>query len=108
EEALEAIDFDVPETYRTEYQQAENKTVELVGCSAFATNLLDFNQPVVKELTSLDSFIIYLCVEGSCQVKCDEHKETMTRGEVILIPAIQEKLVLQPTPACKLLEIYDV
>ena len=80
----------------------------LIDCNAFTTNLLDFNHPVEKELTSLDSFIIYLCVEGSCIVTCDDHKESLTKGEVLLIPAIQETLMLQPSLACKLLEIYDV
>ena len=107
-EALEAIDFEVHDTYRTEYQRDENKTVGLVDCHAFTTNLVDFNQPIKKELSYLDSFIIYLCIEGSCNVFCDEHEETLTKGEVILIPAINDKVVFHPTSTCKLLEIYDV
>ena len=106
EEALEAFDFKVQDSYRTLYPKIENETAGLVSCHAFTTNILTFTKPLEKELTYLDSFIIYLCVEGSCKIQGGEYEELLTKGEVVLIPAIQEKLQLDPASSCKLLEIY--
>jgi mannose-6-phosphate isomerase len=108
EEALEAIDFEVQDTYRTSYIQAENKTVNLIDCPAFTTNLVDFNEAMKRDLSYIDSFIIYLCTEGSCTLKYDGGEEKLKKGEVILLPAVMERVVLIPGLACKLLEIYDV
>ncbi len=108
EQALDAIDFEVHDTYRTYYKQVENETVNLVDCHAFTTNLLEFNRPLEKNFSYLDSFVIYLCAEGSCKVKYDQGEESLTRGEVILIPAMMENILLSPKPQAKLLEIFSV
>jgi len=108
EEVLEAIDFEVYDTYRTPYPKAENKTVPLVDCHAFTTNLVDCDQAMKKDYTHLDSFVIYLCTEGSCMVKHDQGEENLKKGEVILIPAMMENILLSPKPQAKLLEIFSV
>ena len=107
EEALEAIDFGVEKSYRTDFTHAFNETVNLVDCKAFTTNLLDFSGTLSKDFRSLDSFVIYLCIEGACSLHYPEGIETLKKGEVALLPASMEKVFLQPESPCKLLEVYS-
>jgi mannose-6-phosphate isomerase len=104
--ALEAIDFKVYDSYRVNYRQTKNHSDNLVSCPAFTTNLLNFDQPVEKEFSYLDSFVIYLCVEGEFEVAWTDGRETVNKGEVILLPAILERALLLPRPGAKILEIY--
>ncbi|MFH1159737.1 MAG: mannose-6-phosphate isomerase, partial [bacterium] len=104
--ALEAIDFKVPDSYRTIYRKAENKTVNLVDCPAFTTNLIAFHKSLEKDISYIDSFLIYLCTEGECQLLSGLGKESLRKGEVLVLPAIPEKIILKPNPACTLLEIF--
>ena len=53
-----------------------------------------------------DSFIIYICVEGSFKVRWSENSEEISLGETVLVPAALKELVLEPTPEARLLEVY--
>ena len=107
DEALEAIDFTVEDTYRTAYSRKENQTNDLVSCHAFTTNYLRFNQIVEKDFRYLESFVIYLCIDGSCNIQYLEGMESLKKGEVVLIPAIMDKIFLQPQSGCTLLEVFS-
>ncbi len=104
--ALDAIDFHLPEGYRTHYPDTKNKATNLVDSPYFTTNLLDFNQLVEKEYTWLDSFVLYICVEGSMEVRWQSQKIKLQAGETLLIPAMLEDLLLIPNPNCRILEVY--
>jgi mannose-6-phosphate isomerase len=106
EEALEAIDFTVETSYRTDYAHLPNETVRLVECPAFTTNLLDFTGAISKDFQYMDSFIIYLCTDGACTLHYTEGMERVKKGEVVLIPASMETLMLKADAPCKLLEVY--
>jgi mannose-6-phosphate isomerase len=104
--ALEAIDFSVPPSYKTHYSRIENKTAHLVENEHFTANLLDLTQALRKDYSHLDSFVIFLCLEGTAQVVHENGQESITRGEVLLLPAMLERALLTPLPECRLLEIY--
>jgi mannose-6-phosphate isomerase len=104
--AMEAIDFHMPASYRTSYPKVENKAATLVETPHFTSNILDFNQPVQMDYSYLDSFIVFVCVEGAALVTFEGAKETITRGESILLPASMENILLVPSPKCKLLEVF--
>ena len=104
--ALEAIDFDFPSSYRTHYRQSLNRSSAMVDCPYFTTNLLAFDQAMEKDYTALDSFVIYLGTEGKAVIRSGEEMVSVAPGEAILLPAITENIVLEPHPACKLLEVY--
>lgn len=104
--ALEAIDFTVHDTYRTPYARLKNHTVDLVDCHAFTTNLLEFDKGIDKELDHIDSFIIYLCIEGECSIQYLQGMEGLKKGEVVLIPAAIDHLFLVPKSSAKVLEIF--
>ncbi|HTX89441.1 MAG TPA: type I phosphomannose isomerase catalytic subunit [Bacteroidales bacterium] len=104
--ALEAIDFRVPPSYRTRYSKGDNKTSGLVTSPHFITNLITFSQPVNKDYSLLDSFVLYICVEGAAKVSYDSGSETLSRGEAMLLPAMLEEFLLIPEAECKILEVF--
>lgn len=107
QEALEAIDFEVKDQYRTEYRKVINETENLVRCPHFTTNIIDFTRPLRKNYEELDSFVIYLCVEGTCfLVSGENEKLPMLPGDSLLLPAVTGTVDLYPDPVCKLLEVY--
>ena len=104
--ALEAIDFATPDSYRTPYKNVLNKTTSLVSCPQFSTQILAIDKPLRKDYSELDSFVIYVCVEGSLRVECGASPETLRKGECLLIPAITAEIVLVPSEECRILETF--
>ena len=106
EEALNAIDFKVEKDYKTNYSPEKNKTSEIVKSPYFTTNLIDLDVPIKKDYIALDSFVIYLCVEGAYALLYGDEKLIAQKGEVILIPAIMDEVQIIPAPSAKILEVY--
>ena len=106
DEALDAIDFKVQKNYKTEYTVEKNKTSKVVKSQYFTTNLIDLDVPLSKDYSALDSFVIYLCIEGSFVLMYDNEKLNALKGETILIPAIMNDVKIIPAPKAKILEVY--
>jgi len=106
--ALDALDFETPASYRSNYKMEKNRSVNLVQCPYFQTNILDFNLPVLKDYSELDSFVVYICTEGSAEIVYAGGKERISKGEVVLIPAILDKIALAPLTDCRILEVCNV
>jgi mannose-6-phosphate isomerase len=105
--ALDALDFKHYDSYRTDYESVLNLTVTLVDCPYFTTGLIHFNQPVEKDFNFIDSFVIYMCIEGGMEiVYSDSQMETLRVGESVLIPAALKSLQLRPLGESKVLEVY--
>ncbi|MEL7586428.1 MAG: type I phosphomannose isomerase catalytic subunit [Prolixibacteraceae bacterium] len=105
--ALDAIDFTWHDNYRTEYQTEPNKSTEVVKSNYFTTNVLEFDQPVDKDIYELDSFVIYICIEGEYEIICPELTERGKKGETILVPASVSQFQLKPINGkVKLLEVH--
>ncbi len=107
-EALDAIDFKVAETYKNHYKPEKNKTVSLVSSPQFTTNLLEYDKPMRKDFEEIDSFVIYMGVEGHSVLKWDNGEEEIALGEAVVIPNIINNIELKPLGKAKLLEIYLV
>lgn len=107
EEALEAIHFDEQtQDFKVQYQPTLNKTVKLVRSEYFNTNLLEFDQPLNKSFAEIDSFVIYICLDGQILLACGDQRERLETGEVVLIPADIEEVQLLPARKSKVLEVY--
>jgi len=105
--ALEAIDYTLFPEYKTKYESKLNESVELVKCKYFTTNALDLDQAIEKDYNKLDSFVIYICLEGELKVETEAGVESLVKGETMLIPASIENVQLKPLSAnVKLLEVY--
>ncbi|KAA6338568.1 Mannose-6-phosphate isomerase ManA [termite gut metagenome] len=105
--AREAIDYEVLSDYRTPYEALINEPVELVACPYFTTSLYDMTEEVSCDYSELDSFVIFVCVEGACRL-IDNEKNVMTLhvGETVLLPATTQTITVTPEKAVKLLETY--
>jgi mannose-6-phosphate isomerase len=105
--ALEVIDFKATKKCKTEYKHVKNQTVNLVECSFFKTNILEFDMEIEKDYITIDSFIIYMCIKGSFKIKYNDNiYENISIGETVLIPAVLKNLVLIPEKETKILEVY--
>jgi len=106
EEALDSIDFKKHDSYRTEYKSELNKTNEIVKCDKFTTNLVSFDKPTSKDIEKLDSFIIYIGVEGNTILVWADGEIKINVGEAVIVPAYLSQVELIPKTISKLLEVY--
>lgn len=104
--ALDAIDFDFYPEYKTKYELKPNETAEIVQCEYFKTNLLEIDKGLERDFTPFDTFVIYMCLEGSATIKYNGGEETVEMGQTILVPATLNEFQVVPTPKAKLLEVY--
>ena len=104
--ALEAIDFKMYDSYRTHYRPTLNQPSLLVDCPYFTTNLLTFDRTMEKDYSGLDSFVVYLGLEGKVGLRSGDNRLLINPGEVVLLPATIENVVLEPSATGKLLEVY--
>ncbi|APY11564.1 mannose-6-phosphate isomerase [Seonamhaeicola sp. S2-3] len=103
--AIDVIDYNVHNTYKTHYNHDKNVSNTLVHSPYFKTNILDLNQEVKKDYSTIDSFVIYICVDGEVIVTSNGENYQLKQGETLLIPASLNQLHLKATKA-KLLEVY--
>ncbi|MBT3383829.1 MAG: class I mannose-6-phosphate isomerase [Prolixibacteraceae bacterium] len=105
--ALDAIDFSYLEEYKTRYKTDRNKTSEIVSCEYFTSNILEFSQTIEKDYYQLDSFVIYINLDGEFEIEHEEGIEKVKKGETVLIPASLETFRLKPlSKEVKTLEVY--
>jgi mannose-6-phosphate isomerase len=106
EDAIEAIDFTKYNKYKTDYNVHLNTPSRLVNCDKFTTNILEFNKLVNKDIESLDSFIIYISIEGETILVWDDGEVKIGKGEAVLVPAYLSQINLVPKSVSRLLEVY--
>ena len=106
QESLDAIDFSYYDKYKTPYTDKENEVVPLVSCQYFTTNKLHFNTKIERDHSELDSFVIYVCMEGQLTMNYDNTSLEVQKGDAVLVPAEIELLTLTPKGKFKMLESY--
>ena len=67
--AAQALDFHVEENYRTEYIDTNNSAVQIIDSPYFDVRVMEINRPMHRNLIKYDSFIITMCLEGSCEIR---------------------------------------
>ena len=105
EMALDAIDYNCHEDYKTEYSVKDNVSNKLVHSPYFKTNIISVTEEIAKDYSNIDSFVIYMCVEGALDVECDNKTYSLQMGETLLIPAVNNQIKIIGTHA-KLLEVH--
>ena len=103
--ALSAIDFNHYKDYGTVYSKTLNVNNKLVNSPYFKTCFIHINgEQLSRDLTTIDSFVIYICVEGQLEITCKNQNYKLRKGETILIPAKINSLKFKSDDA-KLLEV---
>ena len=103
--ALDAIDFQKKDDYKLEYDHVENQSSEIASCEYFTTNYLPVKGKLTKNLSNLDSFVIYMCVSGEAKITIGSNSEELKAGESVLIPANTNEVEISAESA-ELLEVY--
>jgi mannose-6-phosphate isomerase len=105
-EALDAIHFNEKVDYRIEYEEKFNATSILYRSEFFNINAITFDKPLQKNYSNIDSFVVYICVEGEVHLFGEDFHEVIYAGETTLVPAIVKEINLIPNATSKLLEVY--
>lgn len=105
--ALDALDYTSKSEYRSKFNNNLNELSSIVKCEYFATNILTFDKTCHKDYSLLDSFVVYMCIDGSFSIQWnDKDSLLISKGTSVLIPAKIDSLTLTPTDTATILEIY--
>ena len=115
--AEDAIDYKVYDSYLTNYEERINKPVSVTECPYFTVKIHNITRSFHRKLYKYDSFVVYLCLEGTCRVESNvadagsssERSVTLTKGCSCLIPAAVADINLVPCNdrrTAKILEVY--
>ena len=102
--AVDAIDYNFYDNYKTNYKAETNASIKLVHSPYFKTNIVEVHGEVNRDYASVDSFVIYMCVEGALELECEEGRYTLNMGETILLPAITKHVKLTSVENTRILE----
>lgn len=104
-EAMEAIDFSGVDHASTRYHAHLNETTTLADCPYFTTRMMAFDSPMRKNLEEVESFVVYMCVDGLAAVKTLDTIVPLHVGECVLVPAVADSVELFCEGPAKLLEV---
>ncbi len=128
--AKDAIDYNLYEDLKVEYEESENEEIRLAGCEYFVTNKIHlksdeiFEQQVSvdgkpqsmmitdtiemeRDFSGLDCFRAYICISGKGSIDAEDNGSVQIhQGETVLIPACIESVTLRANNELVLLETY--
>jgi mannose-6-phosphate isomerase len=104
--AIDVIDFKVYDSYKTTYELKTNVSNKLVHSPYFKTNILSIKGVINKDYSAIDSFVIYICVEGVLNIIHKDETYFLSQGETIMFPSSITTLVLNASDNAKILEVY--
>ena len=85
--ALDALDFGNKSDSKIRVEPKSNDTMQITDCDLFTVNILNVEGKFYKDYAELDSFVIYVCIEGELTITVGDGDTTLIKGESILIPA---------------------
>lgn len=106
ENALEALDFNLYDSYKTPYKQEVNVGNILVDSPYFTTKKWVLKGDVVMDCSDRDSFVILILTSGDLNMEYENTNYTLRKGDVYLIPASCNKFSISAEAPCEFLEVY--
>lgn len=104
EMALDAIDYTKKNDFKVDYSRTQGVINPMVDCPYFTTNFLELAKDLNQDVSSRDSFTIFMCVGGSATITNDFGSVAIKKGETVLVPAMSKKITIR-TKNAKLLEV---
>lgn len=109
--AAEALDFNVEEDYRTHYETEANRANLVLSTPYFCVRTITFREPFHRNLIKYDSFIITVCLQGTCilKVRSTGTEVVLREGYSCLVPASMADYDLIPDtnyPSIKVLDAF--
>ncbi|QWX84440.1 class I mannose-6-phosphate isomerase [Cellulophaga sp. HaHaR_3_176] len=102
--ALDAMDYEKKDDFKVAYSKQNNRVNDMVDCPYFKTNYIDLTEDLEQNITTRDSFTIYMCVSGQAIIVNEDGETTVKKGETVLVPANSNKVILK-TKGVTLLEV---
>ncbi|OWP84533.1 mannose-6-phosphate isomerase [Flavobacterium davisii] len=99
--ALDAIDYQKKKV-KVDYTLSDDQAVNVVDSPYFTVKVIELKKKYKKQ-NEVDSFVVYMCIEGDLGVKIKEQIYEFSKGDTFLIPAALKDYQLIGTS--KLLEI---
>lgn len=91
---------------KVSYEYHFDATSKVFRSPFFNINLIDFEKPLRKNYSDIDSFILYMCLEGHVHGFTDDEQLDLFTGDVLLVPAATNEFNLVPSRKSRLLEVY--
>lgn len=104
EMALDAIDYRKKDDFKVAYSKRTDAVNEMVDCPYFKTNFINLTKDLKQDISTRDSFTIYMCVGGSAEVENEFGSVSLQKGETTLVSANSNYISLKSSEA-KLLEV---
>jgi len=104
--ATEAINYEFEKKHRIDYSIDRNQSTELIRTQYFTTNIIEFDNKLDLDYFNLDSFKIFMSIEGDYDILFDGEIMNIKMGETVLIPATMTNFSILPKLKAKILEIY--
>lgn len=101
EEALEAIHFEA----RAE-KLGKKADGTLIDCPFFTTRHFEVKVNTTFDFEWLDSFVIWICTEGSSVLETANFSEEITPGQTVLMPAGLKHIKVKPAKYAAFLETF--
>ncbi|NER16643.1 type I phosphomannose isomerase catalytic subunit [Spongiivirga citrea] len=96
DKAIDVIDFQIEENgYKTAYPSHENESNELIHTPYFKTSFIPLRGSLNKDYSNTDSFVIFICVEGTSELSCQGDSFQLNKGETLLLPACINHITLK-------------
>ncbi len=104
EEALDVIQFKT-DAQPLPVSDKINQWHSLKRNQYFDVCSIQLDTEIERDLTSLDSFMVYMCVEGRVELNVEGHRVHLNKGETLLIPAVFNSVGFNSSSA-KLIEVH--
>ena len=109
--ALDAIDFNVEDDYRTRYNETPDRANPCIESPFFKVRVVDTTIPFHRNLIKYDSFIITMCIEGDCELRVRQTGDSvrLRQGHSCLVPACiadYDVIPCNPESHTRLLDAY--
>jgi len=102
--ALKAIDFNESKAKLT-IDIKDDEVAHVCNSPYFQTNKIVLTKNFNRDLSAIDSFVVYMCVEGIGEISVDGFSEIIKKGETVLIPALVTSIDIK-TSSATFLEVY--
>ncbi|MDE7356372.1 MAG: class I mannose-6-phosphate isomerase [Rikenellaceae bacterium] len=102
--AVDAINFADTDNYNVTVSPKAGEAAMMQSCKYFASSVLAVDGAMTRPYVELDSFVIYICLEGSADVVWSGGRESVTKGETMLVPAVIDEVTLEGN--AKIIEVY--
>lgn len=105
--ARRAVNFNDDKGQPIDYSRFRNQANRIIATPYFTTNWLAIDKDLSRDYSEIDSFVIYMALEGEGLVSCSGEGIEIKKGRTLLLGAKENLVTVKPvTPVFRFLEIY--